>query len=73
MKNYEVDIVLNLLKKKQCEIKGKFINISSPYEQGKIGNSVWGKIDFLIRQGFQVSGFHDRGIYLPIFNKREAK
>ena len=37
--------------------------------KGLIGNKTWGKIDFLVRQGFLISGFFKKRDYRPVFKK----
>ncbi len=64
--------ILNDLKFKGCKINGLVIDISGPYNSGKIGNKTWGKLDFMVQSGYTVTGFFNDGIYFPKFNKKRV-
>jgi hypothetical protein len=74
--NHSVERVVSDLSKKGCQISGFDVDIEVPFTHGRIGNKTWGKIDFLVRNKFRITGFtgtstgRDKGSYLPIFEKR---
>jgi hypothetical protein len=67
---YQVEYVLQDLKKKGCDIKGMTIDIENAYKNERIGNKSWGKLDFLFRQGFRISGFYEHHDYMPLLEKK---
>ena len=65
-----MDNNLQRLDKKGCDITGAKIDISGPYKKERIGNKTWGVIDYLVRQGYRITGFHEGADYKPIFDKK---
>ena len=61
---YNESQALASLERKKIFARNKYVDIETAYKNEQIGNKTWGMLDFLVEQGYRVSGFHQGKDYV---------